>query len=66
MRNQDDLSDENLALIFKHIDKLFDEAQHTGVLNLSSKKLTNLPRSVTQFDLSDLHFAGYFTFEFQI
>lgn len=61
MRNQEnELSEENLALIFKHIDKSFDEAQHTGQLNLSAKKLTGLPRSVTQFDLSDLHFAGSF------
>lgn len=57
-----ELLHENPVAVSKSIEKILDDSQHTGELLLSAKKLTDLPASIINYDLSDLYFVGEFWF----
>ena len=40
------------------IEKVFDDSQYTGVLNLSGRKLKEYPRAAAKYDLVDTTVAG--------
>ena len=42
------------------LEKVFDEAQHTGELNLSGRKLKEYPKVASKYDLTDTSCAGEF------
>ena len=44
----------------KHLDKTFEEAQYSGVINLSNKNLKEYPRCKKKYDLIDTSTAGKF------
>ena len=39
-------------------EKVFEDAQYTGVINLSGRKLKDFPRGTHKFDLADTTTAG--------
>lgn len=42
-------------------EKIFEDAQYTGVINLSGKKLKEFPRCAKKYDLSDTVAVGKFS-----
>ena len=44
------------------IERVFEDAQHTGEINLSGRKLREYPKIASKFDLVDTSVAGKFHF----
>ena len=42
----------------KHLDKTFEEAQYSGVINLNNKNLKEYPKCKKRYDLIDTSTAG--------
>lgn len=44
--------------VSRTIERIFDESQHTGEINLSGRKLKKYPSSANKYDLIDTTNAG--------
>lgn len=46
----------------RSVEKALEEAAVSGALNLSNRRLKEFPRSARNYDLSDITYAGRFSF----
>lgn len=44
----------------RSIERVLEDAQHTGVLNITGRKLKEFPKVASKYDLSDTVLAGLY------
>ena len=53
----------NINLMSRTIERVFDDAQNTGEIMLSNRKLVQYPQQSSKYDLTDTMLIGYIYLE---